>query len=364
MWNTHYRMLSQRCLGSLPRFGYRDLSSGQSSPQSWNNAISAAEKVVGYPTSFMNLRFWLSDEMSSVAVNMRKLIGTKHPLMKTAKGLLFDNKENMQTRGLVVLLMSKAGGYPDTPTSFPHHKLDKDYKPVSEQNSTSDNGNGILSSQRSLAELTEMINTAFILHKGIMDIDLTDKKKPFDSNTEDLLYGNKMALLSGDYLLAKASVGLSNLGNTYVVEIMASSIADLMESRFFMQDLQSSTPDVKLTIEQWQEYCFKNGGCLYAKSCQSSLMLSEHPQGVTDQAFKFGKHFGVLRQLKSDLDNARTGGELPTESICNVLSNSEIENLRTENLDSAVHCLQTFQNKEASAALENIVLALSQTIVI
>lgn len=51
----------------------------------WNRAVSEAEKIVGYPTSFLNLRWLLSDEIANVALHVRKLIGSNHPLMKTAK---------------------------------------------------------------------------------------------------------------------------------------------------------------------------------------------------------------------------------------------------------------------------------------
>lgn len=51
----------------------------------WNRAVSEAEKIVGYPTSFLNLRWLLSDEVANVALHLRKLIGSNHPLLKTAK---------------------------------------------------------------------------------------------------------------------------------------------------------------------------------------------------------------------------------------------------------------------------------------
>ncbi len=51
----------------------------------WARAIAEAEKIVGYPTSFIGLRCLLSDELSNVAMHVRKLVGTKHPLVKTAK---------------------------------------------------------------------------------------------------------------------------------------------------------------------------------------------------------------------------------------------------------------------------------------
>lgn len=49
------------------------------------SAVSEAERIVGYPTSFLNLRWLLSDEIANVALHLRKLIGTKHPLLDIAK---------------------------------------------------------------------------------------------------------------------------------------------------------------------------------------------------------------------------------------------------------------------------------------
>lgn len=327
----------------------------------WNKAVSAAEKVVGYPTSFMNLRFWLSDEMSNVAVNIRKLIGTKHPLMSTAKGLLFDNKDNMQTRGLVVLLISKAAGYPVQTREFPHHALDQSYATASAQTGVEANGNGILSTQRSLAEITEMIHTSFVLHNGVMNINLNDRKKPFDSETEDLLYGNKMALLSGDYLLAKASSGLSSLGNTYVVETMASAISDLMESGFFIDGMKADGDHArKLDLGLWEEWSYKNGGCLYAKSCQSALMLCEHPEVDTENAFSFGKYFGLLRQMKADTEVKKSSSDAPenTVSIYSILSDEEIQELKQNYVAQAENCAALLPNLEARGALMEMVKAL------
>lgn len=51
----------------------------------WNRAVSEAEKIVGYPTSFLSLRWVMSDEIANVALHLRKLVGSNHPLLKTAK---------------------------------------------------------------------------------------------------------------------------------------------------------------------------------------------------------------------------------------------------------------------------------------
>jgi decaprenyl-diphosphate synthase subunit 2 len=60
-----------------------------------------------------------------------------------------------------------------------------------------------------------MINTANLIHKGMINLDTI---APGDPSKGDMEFGNKMTVLSGDFLLATASVGLANLNNTYVCE--------------------------------------------------------------------------------------------------------------------------------------------------
>ncbi|XP_030892704.1 decaprenyl-diphosphate synthase subunit 2-like [Leptonychotes weddellii] len=98
---------------------------GQSSrsPAHWNQVVSDAEKIVGYPTSFMSLRCLLSDELSNIAMQVRKLVGTQHPLLTTARGLVHDSWHNLQLRGLVVLLISKAAGPSSMNTSCQNYDM-------------------------------------------------------------------------------------------------------------------------------------------------------------------------------------------------------------------------------------------------
>lgn len=42
----------------------------------WSKVIKEAEKIVGYPTSFMNLRWLLSDEFANLAMHLRKVVST------------------------------------------------------------------------------------------------------------------------------------------------------------------------------------------------------------------------------------------------------------------------------------------------
>jgi hypothetical protein len=51
----------------------------------WLETLSRAERVVNYPTSFLSLRFLLKEEISYLAIHLKRLIETKHPILKTVK---------------------------------------------------------------------------------------------------------------------------------------------------------------------------------------------------------------------------------------------------------------------------------------
>ena len=71
-----------------------------------------------------------------------------------------------------------------------------------------------ITSQRLLAELTEKLHIGFLIHRGIIDQRYLSKAegKPM----ADIEVGNKLSVLSGDYLFATACIALSALKNSKV----------------------------------------------------------------------------------------------------------------------------------------------------
>lgn len=253
------------------------------SPAHWNQVVSEAEKIVGYPTSFMSLRCLLSDELSNIAMQVRKLVGTQHPLLTTARGLVHDSRHNLQLRGLVVLLISKAAGPSGVNTL-------QNYDTVS----------GIYSCQRSLAEITELIHTALLVHRGIVNL---NELQSSDGPLKDMQFGNKIAILSGDFLLANACNGLALLQNTKVVELLASALMDLVQGVYHENSTSAKenyiTDDIG--ISTWKEQTFLSHGALLAKSCQAAMELAKHDAEVQDMAFQYGKHMAMSHKINSDL---------------------------------------------------------------
>lgn len=66
-----------------------------------------------------------------------------------------------------------------------------------------------------------MIHTAHLIHKGVVNLSPT----VFDGTTfQDMEFGNKIAILSGDYLLANACTGLAGLRNTKVRKTLRATV--------------------------------------------------------------------------------------------------------------------------------------------
>ncbi|XP_033991015.1 decaprenyl-diphosphate synthase subunit 2 isoform X1 [Trematomus bernacchii] len=279
MFPATWSRLSRMALSSR---GRRTLSLFSSSaPSNWSKAVADAEKIVGYPTSFMSLRCLLSDELSNVAIQVKRLVGTQHPLLHTARDFVFDSGNNLPTRGLIVLLLSKAAGPSHTASDL----------------LAQDTVSGIHTSQRNLAEITELIHTAFLVHRGIVDL---KEWTVSDGPLKDMEFGNKIAVLSGDFLLANACTGLAQLNNTKVVELISSAIGDVVQG-IYNENTSNTEQENSLDVEAWEEHTFLSHGALLAKSCQAAMELAQHDKEAQRLAYTFGKHLSMGHKLNSDL---------------------------------------------------------------
>lgn len=303
------------------------LASKQVQKHDWNRAVSEAEKIVGYPTSFLSLRWLLSDEIANVALHLRKLVGSNHPLLKTAKYLLYNGKNTMQAWGLIVLLISKAAGHAP---SIPDMEQDKSA--------------GVLHSQRALAEVTEMIRISHLVHNSLVNLQPESEASKDIASYEDMTFGNKIGLLSGDYLLSHSCAELASLRNQDLVALISSSVRDFAEAEFVGDRDEQNNPlpskpqqlapspveetntkqleldndedtvesDVLIPLgiaahmgvpeKEWALRHILNAGSLLGKSCQGALMLARLPDDIQKQGYLFGKHLSLAWQACLDVE--------------------------------------------------------------
>jgi hexaprenyl-diphosphate synthase len=171
----------------------------------------------------------------------------------------------------------------------------------STQSSTNSNSNSpeILPTQRRLASITEMIHVASLLHDDVIDTSPLRRGSP----SAPQAFGNKLSILSGDFLLGRASVALARLGSTEVVELLATVIANLVEGEV-MQLRATSEPETSPTERGFEEYMRKTylkTASLMAKSARAAVILGgcegEKGELIKDIAYGYGRNLGIAFQV-------------------------------------------------------------------
>ncbi|EOY27603.1 Geranyl diphosphate synthase 1 isoform 3, partial [Theobroma cacao] len=139
----------------------------------------------------------VADELSLLAKRLRSMVVAEVPKLASAAEYFFKlGVEGKRFRPTVLLLMATAlnvhipeptaGGVGDTLTT------------------------DLRTRQQSIAEITEMIHVASLLHDDVLDD--ADKRRGIGSL--NAVMGNKLAVLAGDFLLSRACVSLAALKNT------------------------------------------------------------------------------------------------------------------------------------------------------
>ena len=156
--------------------------------------------------------------------NLKKLIGAKNPILYAAAEHLFA-AGGKRVRPAIVLLVGKAT------------ELNKSLK----------------NEHKRLAEITEIIHTASLLHDDVIDECNTRR----GIKTVHRTFSNKVAVLAGDFLFAQSSWYLANLENVEVVKTISKVITDFAEGEV-RQGITNF--DTSLSIEKYLEKSFYKTG--------------------------------------------------------------------------------------------------------
>lgn len=149
-----------------------------------------------------------------------------------------------------------------------------------------------------VAAVSEMIHIATLLHDDVLDEADLRRAKP----TVRAQLGNKVSVLSGDYLLAQASLKLSKLGNTRLVSIYAQVLADLCDGEVaqMVASYDLSSPMDKLW-ERYRHKTFCKTASLFAAGCEAAGVVYRLSESDIQTLRGFGTSFGMAFQVVDDL---------------------------------------------------------------
>ena len=203
----------------------------------------------------------VENDLDDLILELKNLIGAGHPILQAAAEHLFS-AGGKRLRPGIVLLISRAIS-PEINLKTKHKRL---------------------------AEITEMIHTASLVHDDVVDEASTRR----GVDTVHSRFNTRVAVLAGDFLFAQASWHLANLENLDVVKLLSRVIMDLAEGEI-KQGINRF--DSSQSFESYLEKSYCKTASLIANSSKAIGVLSDVDEQSLNSLYFFGRQLGLAFQV-------------------------------------------------------------------
>lgn len=216
----------------------------------------------------------VNDELKSLSDYVKELVVSENPVLTMAASHFFQSRQGKRFRPTIVALFGRAFA----PSVNSYLKSD------------------LHSRTLQLGQITEMIHVASLIHDDVLD----DADMRRGGAAVHTMYTNKVAVLAGDYLLARASVLLARLQHCQVVEVMASALDALVQGEI----MQARSKKEELTdMNYYLRKSYFKTASLICSSCKCTALLAGYDEAdeMTRAAEEFGYHLGMAFQIVDDI---------------------------------------------------------------
>ena len=155
-----------------------------------------------------------------------------------------------------------------------------------------------------VAAAVELLHTATLLHDDVVDLAHLRRGRA----SANALWGNRRAILVGDFLYARASSMIVEDGDLEILWIFSNTIR-LMAEGELLQLERSFDPSV--TEQHYYQVIDRKSAELLAAACDAGAILSGVTRAERRRLAEFGRQVGLAFQLRDDaLDYEAAEGEL------------------------------------------------------
>jgi len=145
-----------------------------------------------------------------------------------------------------------------------------------------------------MAVVTEYMHTATLLHDDVVDGGVVRRGRP----AANVVFGNSVSILVGDFLFARASQLMTDDGDLDVLGIYARTLVSLSEGEV-LQLMKSA--DQGITENEYLRVVFHKTASLIAAASETGAVLAGAGAPVRRRMFEFGKAVGIAFQLVDDI---------------------------------------------------------------
>lgn len=152
---------------------------------------------------------------------------------------------------------------------------------------------GIKENHITFAAMLEMLHMASLIHDDVLDKADTRRDQP----TPNALWGNELAVLLGDSLLAQAMVMGSDIGDAKFIRRMALAVRDLCEG-----EVEQSTRlwDMEMSRADYYELIRKKTATLFAMAMSGAAYIQGLDEEMTEHLNRMGTLLGISYQIYDD----------------------------------------------------------------
>jgi len=258
--------------------------------------LGGKQKIETLPDPFS----MVEKELQPFSDSIKELVSTDQPILSMAAKHFFEKRHGKRFRPTIIQLIAKAVAacHPEEIEGdrWEYSGASKIGMEGGKVTVGNHQGSDVWRKQAQLGQIVEMIHVASLIHDDVLDE--ADTRRGGEAVHK--LYSNKVAVLAGDYLLARASVLLARLENTAVVQIMATALESLVAGE--IMQLKSS-PDELLQMESYLRKSYYKTASLICYACRSVALLGGHAYGstVATACEEFGFHMGLAFQIQDDI---------------------------------------------------------------
>jgi octaprenyl-diphosphate synthase len=144
------------------------------------------------------------------------------------------------------------------------------------------------------ASLIELLHTATLVHDDVVD-DAQTRRGFFSLNA---LWKNKIAVLVGDYLLARGLLMSVEKNEFRLLKIVSNAVKEISEGELLQQEKSRL---LNITEEDYYTIIRQKTASLIAACCESGAAASGAPEEVVQKMSQFGLNVGLAFQIKDDL---------------------------------------------------------------
>ena len=197
----------------------------------------------------------------------------------------------------------------------------------------------------------ELVHNASLIHDDVID----DSKVRRSLPTLNSQFGNKLAVMTGDYLLSRAMQKVLDIGNLELVKLFSDTLEVMSSGEISQHFGKFQIPTIEEYIKKSEQ---KTAKLFETAVCGSLLVAKSNNDGLD-----FAKNFGIAFQIRDDLINCKTTNTDISDGIYTApvifsgdtkVTSDAIEktkSLLNNYIDEALKCLSKIDENEYKLAL-------------